>query len=186
MHSNSRHYFDAQRYIEKIAYNKANKTFSRHGQNRADSVYNQTVKRGQRLWAHLTSSLPWYEAEKWLRFYLGNEDCFNRPVQDAKNISETELKPGPECWAKNAIDEFETILKKVDDSLNGSKSEDRRKRQLETAVNNAVNFLAVKPGIYDAKRHGEWISEKKFNSMLGTLKEIVSKYDMVPTTQRAA
>lgn len=180
------HRFDAQSYIESIAYSRANKAFKRSGQTRADYVYKTYTKSGLKLWADLTAKMPWYEAEKWLRLWFGNEDTFDRPIQGVKKVSDSGLKPGPECWAKYTLSEYKSILKKVDDSLNGNKSESKREMQLKTAVNNAMVFISVKPDIYDVKRHGKWISESEFNSMLETLKEIVAQYAAVSSTQIVA
>lgn len=183
---NSHHRFDAQSYIERMAYSKAEKTYINRGQIEADKVYGKYIKIGQRLWSDLCRSLPWYEAEKWLRLQLGNEDTFDRPIQEVKKVSDSELKPGPGCWAKSVIDDYKSIVKKVADFEHGTKSESNRQRILKNALNEAQIFLSVKPDIYDENRHGKWISESEFNSMLRTLKEIVAQYAAVSTSEIAA
>lgn len=180
------HTFNAQSYIESVAYSRANKAFKRSGQQRADYVYKTYTKSGLKLWAYLIRRLPWYEAEKWFRLWYGKEEVFGTPKDASNEASKPCTKPGPECWAKYTIDEYKSILKKVDDSVNGNKSESKRETQLKTAVNNAKIFLSVKPDLYDKNRHGKWISESEFNSMLEKMKEIVARYAAVSTTLNAA
>lgn len=186
MMPNSRHYFDAEKYIESVAYSRANRAYKRAGQSRADYVYETQKNIGMRLWFDLRHDLPWYEAEIWLRKQFGNEYEETAEKSVVKSGSDNGLKPGAECWAKYTIDEYKSILKKVADSVSGNKSENNAKRQLKTAVNNAELFVRVKPDFYDVKRHGEWISESEFNSMLETCKEIVAKYAAVSTLESAA
>lgn len=180
------HTFNAQSYIESVAYSKANKAYQRSGQKRADSVYKTYMGSGLKLWAYLTSKMPWYEAEKWLRLKFGNEDTFDRPIQAEKRVPNSGLKPGAECWAKSVIDDYKSIVKKIADFEHGTKSESNRQRILKNALNEAQIFLSVKPDIYDVGKHGKWISESEFNSMLEKMKETVAQYAAVPTTQIAA
>ena len=55
--------FDVANYIEYVAYNKANKTYKRYGQKRADSVYQTVTNYGWRLWDDLTHNLNGFDAE---------------------------------------------------------------------------------------------------------------------------
>lgn len=181
----SSHRFDARNYIESVAYSKAERSYRRSGQSRADFVFETYMKAGLKMWADLTKQTTWKEAEKWLRLWFGKENVFMAQTSH-ENAKATGLKPGPKCWAKYTVDEYKSILKKVDDSLNGSKSESNRKTQLKTAVNSAVTFLDVKPWIYEKERHGKWISESEFGSMLKTMKEIVAEYAAVSTTEITA
>lgn len=169
-------------YINSVAISKANEVLKTRPQSDADYVYDFYMQFGWRLWNDLRRTLPWKDAMEWLRKYFEET-----PAKPRLNVAhKSVIVPGAECWAKYTVDEYNSILKKVDDSLSGNKSESKRKMQLKTAVNNAWIFVKVKPDIYDVNRHGEWISESKFSSMLKTMKEIISKYEVVPTTQIAA
>lgn len=174
----SSHRFDARNYIESVAYSKAERAYRRSGQSRADFVFETYMKAGLKMWADLTKQTTWKEAEKWLRLWFGKENVFTAQTSH-ESAKANGLKLGPQCWAKYTVDEYKSILKKVDDSLNGNKSESKREMQLKTAVNNAATFLAVKPWIYEEKRHGEWISESEFKNMLETMKGIVGKYSTI-------
>lgn len=181
MKYNNRQDFNAQAYVESIAYSKAEQAFRRSGQERADYVYKTYMENGLSLWADLRQSLSWFEAELWLRKLYGNESDAAPCKSGAKSLTDSELVPGPECWAKYTLSDYKKILVRVRDSETGRKNEKKRARQLKNAVECARIFLSVKPGIYDAERHGEWISESEFKNMLETLKEIVARYAPFPS-----
>lgn len=65
--------FDVASYIENVAYNKANKTYKRYGQKRADYVYQTVTNYEAELWDDLTHSLNNFDAEIWFRKQFGNE-----------------------------------------------------------------------------------------------------------------
>lgn len=174
--------YTQEEFINSIAISKANEVLKSRSQSDADYVYDFYMKVGWRLWYDLRCTLPWKDAMVWLRKYFEETEVKPRLNVAHKSV----MVPGPECWAKYTIDEYKSILKKVDDSVNGNKSESKRETQLKTAVNNARIFLSVKPDIYDKDRHGKWISESEFNSMLEKMKEIVARYAAVSTTQIAA
>lgn len=186
MSANFKYTFNADSYVESVAYFKANKAFRSGGQSRADYIYNMMMNNGMTLWHDLTARMSWYEAEKWLRLEFGFEDTFDRPKPSANRVAKQDFKPGAECWADYTINEYKDILKKLSDSLHGNKSGSNAERQLKNAVNNAWLFVQVKPGIYNVERHGKWISESEFSSMLESCKEIISKYEVVSTIQTAA
>lgn len=186
MTTNSRHYFDAEKYIESVAYSRANRAYKRAGQSRADYVYETQKNIGMRLWFDLRHDLPWYEAEIWLRKQFGNERGETAEKSAAKPIVKSELRPGPEMYAKSVIDDYKNIVKKVADYEHGNKSENNRKRILKNALNEAQLFLSVEPDFYRAERHGKWLSQSEFNSMLQSCKEIIAKYAVVSTLETAA
>lgn len=185
----------AKNFIETMALRRADSVFRTRGQQDADYVYDFYLKNGWKLWNYLTRNLPpyshatkgmWNDAEKWLRKYFINE-C-DKTVTDTSPVPRMKsvVIPGPECWANYTICEYNSILEKIDDSLHGNKSESNAERQLKNAVNNAWLFVQVKPGIYNVERHGEYLSETEFNSMLNRCKAIVAKYAAVSTLQTAA
>lgn len=178
--------FDVKSYIENVAYNKANKVYKRHGQKRADYVYQTCMDYGWRLWDDLTRSLYDYQAEFWFRKQFGNEDLNDPSETSCIPAPKASAKTGPECWAKNALHEYSEIIEKVNDSLHGNKGENNAKRQLQNAVSKALDFIDIKPDFYDVERHGKWISKSEFNSMLRNLEEMVAKYAAVSTPVYAA
>lgn len=178
--------FDVERYVESVARFRAGKALRRHGQSRADYVYQKYIEIGLNLWQDLRQTLPEVDAAIWFPKLFGNQPKFS-PAKTSENlISETGLKPGAECYAKSVIDEYKSILKKVADFEHGTKSESNRKRVLKNAVNEAMNFVKVEPSIYRAERHGSWLSKSTFDSMLRKCKEIIAKYAAVSTMVCAA
>lgn len=168
--------FNVGSYIENVAYNKADKAYKRHGQKRADFVY-QTVKNyGWRLWDDLTNSLNGNQAEYWFRKQFGNEGL-NEPLEAGCNQAhEACLKPGPQMWANSVKDDFKTILKKLNDFTHGKKSEKNKGFIVKSMVDMCNMFVAVEPGFYNEERHGKYLPKAEFNSMLQRCGEIISQF----------
>lgn len=168
--------FDVRRYIEDVAYNRANKAYKRHGQKRANYVYNTCMDYGWRLWDDLTHDLPWYEAEIWFRKQFGNEDL-NSP-SETSCIPEPKpcLKPGPQMWVNSVKDDFKTILKKLDDFLHGTKIEKNKEIIVKSMVDMCNTFVAVEPDFYNEERHDKFLPKSEFNSMMKKCNEIISQF----------
>lgn len=162
--------FNASGYIENVARNKAREA----SQNRADYVYKKYMEIGSKLWDDLSRKLPWYEAEIWLRKQFGNED-FNKPSKASCNKAKNSLKPGAELYAYSVKDGFKNILQKYEDFTHGNKSEKNKEIIRKNVAGMCRIFLAVKPMIYDEKRHGKYLPKSEFNSMLGKCSEIISE-----------
>lgn len=168
--------FDVKRYIESVAYKKANKAYKRSGQKRADFVYNTYMRIGWRLWDDLTHDLPWYEAEIWMRKQFGNE-TMNEPTETSCNQAPKAcLKPGPQMWVNSVKDDYKVILKKLNDFLHGLKSEKNKGIIVKSMVDMCHTFVAVEPGFYNEERHGKFLPKSEFNSMLQKCNEIISQF----------
>lgn len=168
--------FDVKSYIENVAYNKANKAYKRHGQKRADYVYNTCINHGWRLWDDLTRSLPWYEAETWMRKQFGNEDL-NKPSETScTSVAKPCLKPGPQMWVNSIKDDYKVILKKLNDFLHGTKIEKNKGIIVKSMVDMCHTFVVVEPGFYNEERHGKYLPKAEFNSMLQKCGEIISQF----------
>ena len=168
--------FDVESYIENVAYNKADKAYKRHGQKRADYVF-QTVKDyGWRLWDDLTNSFNGFYAEIWFRKLFGNE-VLNEPLEAGCNQAhEACLKPGPKMWANSVRDDFRIILKKLHDFTHGTKSEKNKGFIVKSMVDMCNIFIAVEPGFYEEERHGKYLPKAEFNSMIKRCDEIISQF----------
>lgn len=165
--------FNVKSYIENVAYNKA---YKRHGQKRADFVYNTYMEIGWRLWDDLTHDLPWYEAEIWMRKQFGNE-IMNEPTETScKPAPKACLKPGPQMWVNSVKEDYKVILKKLNDFLHGLKSEKNKGIIVKSMVDMCHTFVAVEPGFYDEERHGKYLPKSEFNSMLQKCNEIISQF----------
>ena len=175
MRTEFKHTFSAENYIECVAYSKADSAYRRSGQKRADFVYNFYMRKGFKLWSDLCAEMPWYEAEKWLRLWFGNEDTFSRPNSCHKRVANMDSYIGPKAYAKSLEDKIESIKNHVLKAP-GKGTETNRKSELKKAVDEAELFLSVSPTIYSAKRHGEWLSETDFCSMMQFCKETVARY----------
>ena len=168
--------FDVASYIENVAYNKANKTYKRYGQKRADSVYQTVTNYGWRLWDGLTLSLNDFEAEIWFRKQFGNE-VLNEPLEAGCNQAhEACLKPGPQMWVNSVRDDFRIILKKLHDFTKGKKSEKNKGFIVKSMVDMCNIFIAVEPDFYEEERHGKYLPKAEFNSMLQKCGEIISQF----------
>lgn len=167
------------RFLETEYFEKAYKHL---GYVLAEDSTKEFVRNLEKEWTALISKTSHENAVR----SMAKRHGYKVPENRTENGNKKDPEFGPECWAKYTVDEYENILKKVSDSLHGNKSESNAKRQLKTAVDKAWLFVRVKPGIYDVEKHGEWISESEFNSMLNKCKEIVAKYAAVSTTQKAA
>lgn len=164
--------FNVKRYIENVAYNKANEAYKRNGQKRADFVYNTYMRIGWRLWDDLTRDLPWYEAEIWMRKQFGNE-----PTETSCNsVAKPCLKPGPQMWVYSVKDDYKTIIKKLNDFLHGLKSEKNKGIIVKSMVDMCHTFVAVEPGFYDEERHGKFLSKSEFDYMINQCKNIISQF----------
>lgn len=168
--------FNVKRYIENVAYNKANKAYKKHGQKRADYVYQTYMRIGWRLWDDLTRSLPWYEAEFWFRKQFGNEDLNKSSETSCNKTPKPCLKLGPQMWVNSVKDDYKVILKKLNDFMHGLKSEKNKGIIVKSMVDMCYTFVAVKPGFYDEKRHGKYLPKSEFNSMLQKCNEIISQF----------
>lgn len=168
--------FNVRSYIENVAYNKANKAYKRSGQKRADYVYQTYMENGWRLWGDLTRSLPWYEAEIWMRKQFGNE-AMNEPTETScKPAPKACLKPGPQMWINSVKDDYKVILKKLNDFMHGLKSEKNKGIIVKSMVDMCHTFVAVEPDFYDEKRHGKYLPKSEFNSMVNKCNEIISQF----------
>lgn len=168
--------FDVASYIENVAYNKANKTYKRYGQKRADSVYQTVTNYGWRLWDGLTRSLNDFEAEIWFRKLFGNE-VLNEPLEAGCNQAhEACLKPGPQMWVNSVRDDFRIILKKLHDFTKGKKSEKNKGFIVKSMVDMCNIFVAVEPDFYNENRHGKYLPKAELNSMLQRCGEIISQF----------
>jgi hypothetical protein len=168
--------FDVKRYIENIAYNKANVAYKRSGQKRADYVYNTCINHGWRLWDDLTRDLPWYEAEIWFRKQFGNE-VLNEPSEmSCISVAKPCLKPGPQMWVNSVREDYKVILKKLNDFLHGTKIEKNKGIIVKSMVDMCHTFVAVEPTFYREERHGKYLPKSEFNSMLQKCNEIISQF----------
>lgn len=168
--------FNVESYIENVAYNKANKAYKRHGQTRADFVYQTVTNYGWRLWDDLTHNLNGFDAEIWFRKQFGNE-VLNEPTETSCNqVHKACLKPGPQMWANSVKDDFRIILKKLHDFTHGKKSEKNKGFIVKSMVDMCNIFVAVEPGFYDEERHGKYLPKSEFNSMLQKCGEIISQF----------
>ena len=168
--------FDVASYIENVAYNKANKAYKRHGQKRADSVYQTVTNYGWRLWNDLTRNLNDFDAEIWFRKQFGNEVLNDTKETNFNQTHKACLKFGPEMWANSVKDDFRIILKKLNDFTHGKKSEKNKSFIVKSMVDMCNIFVAVEPGFYDEKRHGKYMPKAEFDSMLQKCGEIVSQF----------
>jgi len=168
--------FDVASYIENVAYNKANKAYKRHGQKRADSVYQTVTDYGWRLWNDLTLNLNDFDAEIWFRKQFGNEVLNDTTETSCNKARKACLKFGPEMWANSVKDDFKTILKKLNDFTHGKKSEKNKGFIVKSMVDMCNIFVAVEPGFYNEKRHGKYLPKTEFNSMLQKCGEIISQF----------
>lgn len=141
----------------------------------AETAARSYRKELRKEWSYLADRMPDETALK----TMAERHGYSLPETRAERPLGGGLKPGPECWAKNAINDFENIRGKVRDSLHGDKSETNRKKQLEKAVRSAASFVAIKPCFYDVKRHGKWISETMFEYMVNYCRETVRRYAAV-------
>lgn len=177
--------FDVKRYIENVAYNKANKAYKRHGQKRADYVYQMCMDYGWRLWDEFSRLRFWDEihhkwnyslAEFWFRKQFGNEDL-NEPSETSYDQTPKAcLKPGPQMWVNSVKDDYKTILKKLDDFLHGLKSEKNKGIIVKSMVYMCHTFVAVEPGFYNEERHGKFLPKPEFDSMVNRCNEIISQF----------
>ena len=168
--------FDVASYIEKVAYNRANKAYRRHGQKRADSVYQTVTNYGWRLWNNLTHDLNDFDAEVWFRKQFGNEDLNKVSETNFNQACKACLEPGPQMWVNSVKDDFKTILKKLHDFTKGTKSEKNKGFIVKSLVDMCNIFVAVEPGFYDEKRHGKYLPKSEFDSMLKKCGEIISQF----------
>lgn len=168
--------FDVANYIEYVAYNKANKTYKRYGQKRADSVYQTVTNYGWRLWDDLTHNLNGFDAEIWFRKQFGNEVLNDTKETSCNQTRKACLKPGPKMWANSVRDDFRIILKKLHDFTHGKKSEKNKGFIVKSMVDMCNIFVAVEPGFYNEKRHGKYLPKAEFNSMLQKCGEIISQF----------
>lgn len=168
--------FNVKSYIESVAYNKANEAYKRHGQKRADFVYNTYMRVGWKLWDDLTHDLPWYEAEIWMRKQFGNEDLNNPSETNCVPVAKPCLKPGPQMWVNSVKDDYKVILKKLNDFLHGLKSEKNKGIIVKSMVDMCHTFVAVEPGFYDEERHGKFLSKSEFDYMINQCKNIISQF----------
>jgi hypothetical protein len=168
--------FDVKSYIENVAYNKANKAYKRHGQKRADYVYQTCMENGWRLWDDLTRSLGDFQAEFWFRKQFGNEDMNEPSETSCDHAPKPCLKPGPQMWVNSVKDDYKVILKKLNDFLHGLKSEKNKGFIVKSMVDMCHIFVAVEPGFYNEERHGKFLSKPEFDSMLQKCNEIISKF----------
>lgn len=168
--------FNVKRYIENVAYNKSNKAYKRHGQKRADFVYQTYMEIGWRLWDDLTHDLPWYEAEFWMRKRFGNEDLNEPSETSCVPVSKPCLKPGPQMWVNSVKDDYKNILKKLNDFLHGLKSEKNKGIIVKSMMDMCYTFVAVEPDFYDEKRHGKYLPKLEFDSMMKKCNEIITQF----------
>ena len=168
--------FDVASYIENVAYNKANKTYKRYGQKRADSVYQTVTNYGWRLWDDLTRNLNGFDAEIWFRKQFGNEVLNDTTETSCNQARKACLKPGPQMWANSVKDDFKTILKKLNDFTHGKKSEKNKGFIVKSMVDMCNIFVAVEPDFYNEERHGKYLPKTEFNSMLQKCSEIISQF----------
>ena len=168
--------FDVKRYIENVAYNKANRAYKRHGQKRADLVYNTYMRIGWNLWDDLTHDLPWYEAEIWMRKQFGNEDLNKSSETSCISVAKPILKLGPQMWANSVKEDYKVILKKLNDFLHGTKIEKNKGIIVKSMVDMCHTFVAVEPGFYSEERHGKYLPKSEFNSMVEQCKNIISQF----------
>ena len=168
--------FDVASYIENVAYNRANKAYRRHGQMRADSVYQTVTNYGWRLWDDLTNNLNDFDAEIWFRKQFGNEVLNDTKETSCNQAHEACLKPGPQMWANSVKDDFKTILKKLHDFTKGTKSEKNKGFIVKSMVDMCNTFLAVEPDFYNEERHGKYLPKNEFCSMLQKCGEIISQF----------
>lgn len=168
--------FDVKRYIENVAYNRANDAYKKHGQKRADYVYQTYMRIGWKLWDDLTRDLPWYEAEIWFRKQFGNE-VFDKSTETSCNKTPKPcLKLGPQMWVNSVKDDYKVILKKLNDFMHGLKSEKNKGIIVKSMVDMCYTFVHVKPTFYDEERHGKYLPKSEFNSMLQKCNEIISQF----------
>ena len=168
--------FNVASYIEKVAYNKANKAYKRYGQKRADSVYQTVTNYGWRLWDDLTRNLNDFDAEIWFRKQFGNEVLNDTKETSCNQARKACLKPGPQMWANSVKDDFRIILKKLNDFTHGKKSEKNKGFIVKSLVDMCNIFIAVEPDFYDENRHGKYLPKSEFNSMLQKCGEIISMF----------
>lgn len=168
--------FDVKRYIENVAYNKANVAYKRSGQKRADYVYNTCINHGWRLWDDLTRSLSDFQAEFWFRKQFGNEDLNEPSEKSCDQAPKACLKPGPQMWVNSVKDDYKVILKKLNDFMHGLKSEKNKGIIVKSMVDMCYTFVHVEPTFYDEKRHGKYLSKSEFDSMMNKCNEIISKF----------
>lgn len=177
---------DFEKYIGNVALKRARIAFRNGGQKRADRVYNSVYNSmvGS-LNDMLDNNVDDYDAYLWLRLWYENIDEFDRPVSYSNlAVKESDFR-GPKAYANYLRNEIKSIKKHIE-SARRKETESNRKSELNKALNEARDFLSVSPGIYDVNRHGEWLSEKEFNSLVQFCKEIVARYAAVSTTQIAA
>lgn len=168
--------FNVKRYIENVAYNKANKAYKRSGQKRADYVYNTYMRIGWKLWDDLTRSLGNFQAEFWFRKQFGNEVLNDTTETSCNKAHEACLKPGPQMWVNSVKDDYKVILKKLNDFLHGLKSEKNKGIIVKSMVDMCHTFVAVEPGFYDEERHGKFLSKSEFDYMINQCKNIISQF----------
>lgn len=179
------HTFNARNYIENVAYKRADSAYRRSGQKRADFVYDFYMRKGLNLWADLCAEMPWYEAEKWLRLWFGNEDTFDRPDPSPSQVAKDRDFVGPKAYTNSLKDKINSIKNHIE-KASRKETENNRKSELKKALNEADLFMSVSPTFYRVKRHGEWLSESEFNSMMQYCKEIVARYAAVSAISYAA
>ena len=168
--------FNVESYIENVAYNRANRAYKRHGQKRADYVYQTYMNIGWRLWDDLTHDLPWYEAEIWFRKQFGNENLIEPSETSCDHAPKPCLKPGPQMWCNSVKDDYKVILKKLHDFLHGTKIEKNKGIIVKSMVDMCYLFTHVTPGFYNEERHGKFLPKSEFNSMLKKCNEIISQF----------
>lgn len=179
------HTFNAEKYIESVAYSKADSAYKRSGQKRADFVYDFYMRKGLNLWSDLCAEMPWFEAEKWLRLWFGNEDTFDRPNPTTNDVAKDRAFVGPKAYANSLKDSINSIKNHIEKASRKA-SESNRNSELKKALNEAELFLSVSPDFYRVERHGKWLSETEYNSMLEYCKEIVAEFAAVSTLETAA
>lgn len=179
------HTFNAKNYIENVAYKRADSAYRRSGQKRADFVYDFNMRKGLNLWADLCAEMPWYEAEKWLRLWFGNEDTFDRPDPSSNQVAKDREFVGPKAYTNSLKDKINSIKNHIE-KASRKETESNRNSELKKALNEADLFMSVSPTFYRVERHGRWLSETEFNSMMQYCKEIVARYTAVSAISYAA
>ena len=168
--------FDVKRYIENIAYNKANVAYKRSSQKRADYVYNTCSNHGWRLWDDLTRSLGVFQAEFWMRKQFGNEDLNEPSETSCDQAPKPCLKPGPQMWVNSVKDDFRVILDKLNDLLYSKKEPQNKAKIVPTMIDLCYQFVSVEPTFYREERHGKYLPKNEFDSMLKKCNEIISQF----------
>lgn len=177
----SRNDWNPEPYIDFVANSRSELTT----QNRRRMVY-KTVRKSMFgcYWEMHRNSVSDIDVYMWLRLWFENVDEFDRISNANLAVNESDFR-GPKAYAKSLRDEIKSIKNHIESAAR-KETENNRNRELKKAHDEAVLFMNVSKDFYRVERHGEFLSQSEYNSMVQFCKEIVAKYAAVSTLYSAA